>query len=129
MELISSYSFNLYYIKGKDKVLSDFLSRQKHDDSDPHEIIPISFNTYNALYDTYYRIDPQDLYLVTDTITDKSDRNDIARSAWCKGNIRHKGITRKTKAQIQAKQVVKIRPKLGIGRTGIIFKKPNLLLT
>ena len=28
LELISSYSFNLYYIKGKDIVLSDFLSRQ-----------------------------------------------------------------------------------------------------
>ena len=26
LELISSYSFNLYYMKGKDLVLSDFLS-------------------------------------------------------------------------------------------------------
>ena len=25
-------------------ILSDFLSRQKHDDSNLHEIIPISFN-------------------------------------------------------------------------------------
>ena len=64
LELISSYSFNLYYMKGKDMVLSDFLSRQKHDDNDPHEIIPISFNMHNALYETYYRIEPQDLYLV-----------------------------------------------------------------
>ena len=60
LELISSYSFNLYYMKGKDMILSDFLSRQKHDDSDPHEIIPISFNMYNTLYETYYRIEPQD---------------------------------------------------------------------
>ena len=29
LELLSGYSFNLYYIKGKDMVLSDFLSRQK----------------------------------------------------------------------------------------------------
>ena len=43
IELLSSYSFNLYYIKGKDMVLRDFLSRQKMDDSNPHEIIPISF--------------------------------------------------------------------------------------
>ena len=42
LELISSYSFNLYYIKGKDMVLSDFLSRQKPDNSNPHDIIPIS---------------------------------------------------------------------------------------
>ena len=27
LELLSSYSFNFYYIKGKDMVLSDFLSR------------------------------------------------------------------------------------------------------
>ena len=49
LELISSYSFNLYYIKGKDMILSDFLSRQGNDNSDPSEIIPISFNTYNIL--------------------------------------------------------------------------------
>ena len=29
LELISSYSFNLYYMKGKDMILSDFLSKQK----------------------------------------------------------------------------------------------------
>ena len=45
-------------------VLSDFSSRQKHGNSDPHKIIPISFNMHNALYDTYYRIEPQDQYLV-----------------------------------------------------------------
>ena len=44
LELISSYSFNLYYMKGKDMILSNFLSRQKNDNSNPHEIIPISFN-------------------------------------------------------------------------------------
>ena len=60
LELISSYSFNLYYMKGKDMVLSDFVSRQKHDNCDPHDIIPISFNMYNTLYETYYRIEPQD---------------------------------------------------------------------
>ena len=32
LELISSYSFNLYYIKGKDMILSNFLSRQKHNE-------------------------------------------------------------------------------------------------
>ena len=35
LELISSYSFNLYYIKGN-MILSNFLSRQKHDDSNLH---------------------------------------------------------------------------------------------
>ena len=48
LELISSYSCNLYYIKGKDMVLSDFLSRQNNDDSIPHGIIPISFNMHKV---------------------------------------------------------------------------------
>ena len=33
LELISSYSFNLFYMKGKDMALSDFLSRQSNNDS------------------------------------------------------------------------------------------------
>ena len=53
-ELLSSYSFNLYYIKGKDMVLSNFLLRQQGDDSDPHEIIPISFNIREILKQNYY---------------------------------------------------------------------------
>ena len=57
LELISSYSFNLYYIKGKDMVLSDFLSRQKSDNSNPHKIIPISFNTYKILNYNYYNVE------------------------------------------------------------------------
>ena len=57
LELISSYLFNLYYIKGKDMVLSDFLSRQKNNDSNPHETIPIYFNKYKVLQENYYKID------------------------------------------------------------------------
>ena len=53
LELLSPYSFNLYYIKGKDMVLSDFLSRQKTDDSNPHELIPISFMLRNQI-DNYF---------------------------------------------------------------------------
>ena len=50
LELLNSYSFNLYFIKGKDMILSDFLSRQSHDDSSPHEIIPI-----HSICRDYYR--------------------------------------------------------------------------
>ena len=57
LELLSPYSFNLYYIKGKDMVLSDFLSRQKTDDSNPHELIPISFTLRNQIDNHFYQID------------------------------------------------------------------------
>ena len=54
IELLSPYSFNLYYIKGKDMVLSDFLSRQKMDSSNPHEIIPISFTLKGPMGNHFY---------------------------------------------------------------------------
>ena len=69
LELLSSYSFNLYYIKGKDMVLSDFLSRQKTDNSNPHEIISISFSLRRVLHENYYRIN--DLIGTTDIETDR----------------------------------------------------------
>ena len=53
LELISSYSFNLYYIKGKDMVLSDLLSRQNNDNSNPHEIIAVSSNMHKVLQENY----------------------------------------------------------------------------
>ena len=57
LDVLSSYSFNLYYIKGKDMILSDFLSRQKIDDSNSSEIIPISFNIRSVLQDKYYSLE------------------------------------------------------------------------
>ena len=63
LELLSSYSFNLYYIKGKYMVLCDFLSRQQGDDSDPHQIIPISFNIREILEQNYYNY-VKDTFLV-----------------------------------------------------------------
>ena len=56
IELLSPYSFNLYYIKGKDMVLSDFLSRQKIDDSNSHKIIPLSFTLRSQVGNHFYRI-------------------------------------------------------------------------
>ena len=37
-------------------ILSDFLSRPKHNDSNLHIIIPISFNMQGLLYTRYYSI-------------------------------------------------------------------------
>ena len=69
LELLSSYSFNLYYIKGKYMVLSDFLSRQKMDDSNPPDIIAISFSLRKVLHENYYRMN--DLIETPETETDK----------------------------------------------------------
>ena len=51
-------------------VLSDFLSRQKMDDSNLHELIPISFSLKSQVSDYFYHIDNEinlprkDKYLV-----------------------------------------------------------------
>ena len=56
LEVLNAYSFNLYYMKGKDMILSDFLSRQGIVQSIPHEIIPISFDMKAILNDKYYNV-------------------------------------------------------------------------
>ena len=115
MELIIFYLFNLYYMKGKDMILSNFISRQMHDNSDPHEIIPISFNMYNTLYETYYRIHMKDQYLVQ-----THSQTKVARIILPEVHRVQKVITIEgPKPQIPIKQVDKNRTKLGRGRAGI----------
>ena len=64
LEVLSMYSFNLYYVKGKDMMLSDFLPRQRVDRNNPHEIIPISFDMRAILEEKYYSVVNESSYLV-----------------------------------------------------------------
>ena len=50
-------------------ILSDFLSRQKTGDSNPHEIIPISFSLRRVLSENYYMLDN-----TTDTAKIETDK-------------------------------------------------------
>ena len=43
LDSLSAYSFNLYYVKGRDMILSAYLRRHRQKDLDPSELIPISF--------------------------------------------------------------------------------------
>ena len=43
LDCLSAYSFNLYYLKGKDMILADYLSRHHNEDEDPADLIPVSF--------------------------------------------------------------------------------------
>ena len=43
LDRLSAYSFNLYYVKGRDMILADYLSRNRNKDMDPSELIPLSF--------------------------------------------------------------------------------------
>ena len=64
LEVLSAYSFNLHYMKGKNMILGDFLSRQMTDNSNTHEIIPISFDMQALLKDRYYNIGSDNKYLI-----------------------------------------------------------------
>ena len=43
LDHLSAYSFNLYYLKGKDMILTDYLSRHHSEDEDLADLIPVSF--------------------------------------------------------------------------------------
>ena len=43
IENLSEYKFDIYFLKGKEMHISDFLSRHPDDEGSPNEIIPIAF--------------------------------------------------------------------------------------
>ena len=42
--------------KRKNIILSDLMSRQKHDKNNPHEVIPLSLNMQEVLHSKHYNI-------------------------------------------------------------------------
>ena len=54
-------------------ILSDFLSRQETDKSDPHEIIPISFDMKAILNDKYYNVEEEESKYLVQTCSQTKD--------------------------------------------------------
>ena len=106
-------------------ILSDFLFRQMHDTSNLHEIIPISFNMYNTLYETYYRIELADKYLVQMQSQTRATGVNLLEVHGARKMIAVNMPIEKQKPQIQEKQVDKNRSKLGRGRAGMQHKHPQ----
>ena len=127
LEVLSSYSFNLYYMKGKVMILSDFLSKQKIDESNPHEIIPISFNMRNVLHDRYYNIRKtriEDKYLVQTRSQSVSNSINLPEVHGVdKGINPHVRPKKQTSKPITVTPETNIpdwkKPRLGQGRAGI----------
>ena len=99
-------------MKGKDIILSDFLSRQKNDNSNPHGIIPISFNMCHVLDDNYYN----EIYLIQ--MRSQSKTSDIklpevhGMGKSLDPNLKHE------KQHAISKQGSMERPHIGQGRAG-----------
>ena len=83
LEVLSAYSFNLYYMKDKDMILNDFLSRQMTDKSNPHVIIPILLDMMAILKDRYYNIGNETRYLVQTHSQAKDRGKKITRGTRC----------------------------------------------
>ena len=111
LELLSSYSFNLYYMKGKYIVLSDFLLRQQVDDSDLHEIIPISFNIRKTLKQKYYKVEEDKFLVQTRSQTMSSGIKLPALHGATKTLVPHE-IPKRQPSGIS-------RPRVGQGRAGV----------
>ena len=63
-------------MKGKDMILSDFLSQQNNDESNPNEIIPILFVMYKILENNF----SDDKYLIQTQSQGKSSGINSQRS-------------------------------------------------
>ena len=119
LELISSYSFNLYYMKGKDMILSDFLSQQKIDNSNPHEIITLSFNICQILDDNYYN----EIYLIQTRSQAKSSGIKLPEVHGMGKNL--DANLKPEKQHTIPKHGSKEMPLVGQGRAGSRRKRPD----
>ena len=128
LEVLSSYSFNLYYIKGKDMVLSDFLSRQDPGDEDTKEIIPFSFNMKSVLQDKYYNNNNEniDRCMVQTRSQTKASGVELPEVHGSRKELDPHSILERQIQPIARLEIDK-RPRIGQGRPGMRRKAPPIL--
>ena len=125
LEVLSSYSFNLYYIKGKDMILSDFLSRQEGIEGDPKEIIPISFSLKSVLQDRYYNIASEEKFLVQTRSQTKASGIRLPEVHGARKRLDPHKMPEKVQPPIERVQIDR-KPRLGEGRAGLRRKAPPI---
>ena len=101
-------------------VLSDFLSRQNNNDSNPHEIVPISFNMHKVLQERYYKIDS---YLVQTRSQTQSSRIKLPEVHGVRKNLDPNIKPERQHANPIKGSVVK--PHIGQGRAGLKRKRSD----
>ena len=127
LEVLSAYSFTLYYIKGKDMILSDFLSRQDLGDKDAKEIIPISFNMKSVLQDKYYNVNKnKEKYMVQMRLQMKASGVQLPEVHGSRKRLDPHKIPEKQPQPITGLNMER-KPRLGQGRAGVRRKALPLL--
>ena len=114
LKLISPYSFNLYYIKGKD------MTRYNNDDSNPQKTIPISFNMHRVLQENYFNIDS---YLVQTRSQARSNGIKLPEVHGMRKNLDPNIKPENQHANPMKVSVVK--PHIGQGRSGLKRKRSD----
>lgn len=72
LEHLSHYCMNVYYVKGKDLILADFLSRVRQPEhDDPYELIPVSCDTLKHITEAFKGIKIENLNVSTRSTTRK----------------------------------------------------------
>ena len=128
LELISSYSFNLYYIKGKDMVLSDFLLQQNNDDSNPNEIIPISFDMCKILEDNLKNFNKKNIFGNSKYLIQTSSQAKTSGTKLLEVHGVEKSLNpnlRPEKQHTIPKQGKSERPQIGQNKAGSKRRKPD----
>ena len=119
LEVLSAYSFNLYYIKGKDMILSDFLSRQDPGDEDTKEIIPISFNMKLVLQNKYYNVkENEEKYMMKTRSQTKARGVQLPEVHGSRKRLDPHEILEKQPQPITGLNVER-KPRIGQGRAGV----------
>ena len=127
LDVLSTYSFNLYYINGKDMILSDFLSRQDLGDEDTKEIIPISFNMKSVLQNKYYNVNEnEEKYMVQTRSQTKASGVQLPEVHGSRKRLDPHKIPEKQPQPIMGLDVER-KPRKGQGRAGVRRKAPPLL--
>ena len=91
---------------------------QAHYDSNPHEIIPISFNMHNTLHKKYYNIETKDRYLVQMHLQTKSSGVKLPEVHGMKKTLDTNLVSDKQKIIYKLKGMLKINQDKDKGEQG-----------
>ena len=95
--------------------------------SDPHDIIPISFNMYCTLHEKHYNAEMKDRYLVQMHSQTKSRGIKLPEVHGVKKILDTSVLCEKQQLILQIKRNVENKPKLGQWRAGIRGRKLQLM--
>ena len=98
LEALSFFTFHLYYVKGKDMILCDFLSRIQVDQGDPMDLVPITYNCYAILQEAYKILEENYLILT------RSQRAQAGLPAPPRVHGASKGVNPDLKPETQARK-------------------------